>query len=346
MRRAILFLVLLAAAAGVVFTAVRDRNAPLVLTGIVTTHDVIVAPQVAGQVSRLLVHEGDTVARDQLVAVISPDELKADEAYYTHSAEGLAVQVQEGEAALRYQQQQTDQQIRQATATLAAAQADRASAEADFENARVEYDRVQALSQTGAISKQEVDKQKAQYEMSKAKLDAAQKQLEAQQAALALARAAKDQVAMKRSALGATEAERAAAAAQTQKASVRLAYSELHAPIAGTVDVCAVREGEVVTPGQPVLTVINPDDLWVRADVEESYIDRVRIGDKLTVRLPSGETRQGTVFYRGVDAGFATQRDVSRTKRDIKTFEVRLRVDNADRRLAVGMTMYVLFPRS
>ena len=52
------------------------------------------------------------------------------------------------------------------------------------------------------------------------------------------------------------------------------------------------------------------------------------------------------MFYRGVDAAFATQRDVSRTKRDIKTFEVRLRVDNSDRRLAVGMTAYVLLPRA
>jgi multidrug resistance efflux pump len=125
---------------------------------------------------------------------------------------------------------------------------------------------------------------------------------------------------------------------------VRLRYTELHAPIDGIVDVRAVRVGEVVNPGQPVVTVINPDDLWVRVDVEESYIDRVRIGDALTVRLPSGVERQGTVFYRGVDASFATQRDVSRTKRDIKTFEVRLRVDNSDRRLAVGMTAYVVLP--
>jgi HlyD family secretion protein len=82
----------------------------------------------------------------------------------------------------------------------------------------------------------------------------------------------------------------------------------------------------------------------VRADVEESYIDRLRIGDKMRVRLPSGAELDGTVFYRGADAAFATQRDVSRTKRDIKTFEVRLRVDNTDRRLAVGMTAYVLLP--
>jgi HlyD family secretion protein len=92
------------------------------------------------------------------------------------------------------------------------------------------------------------------------------------------------------------------------------------------------------------VTIINPDDLWVRVDLEETYIDRVRNGDTLTVRLPSGAERPGKVFYRGVDAGFATQRDVSRTKRDIKTFEIRLRVDNSDRRLAVGMTAYVVVP--
>ena len=76
--------------------------------------------------------------------------------------------------------------------------------------------------------------------------------------------------------------------------------------------------------------------------MEETYIDRIHLGDKFTVRLPSGATREGAVFYRGIDADYATQRDVSRTKRDIKTFEVRLRCDNSDRSLAVGMTAYVL----
>src|SRR5262249_47414067 len=128
------------------------------------------------------------------------------------------------------------------------------------------------------------------------------------------------------------------------KADVRLAYTELRSPIDGIVDVRAVRPGEVVSAGQPLLTLINPDDLWVRADIEESYIDRIRLGQTLTLRLPSRAEMPGTVFYRAADAAFATQRDVSRSKRDIKTFEVRLRVDNHDRRLAVGMTAYVLFP--
>jgi HlyD family secretion protein len=319
---------------------------PLVLTGIVTTQDVIMSPQIGGRVSQLLVKEGDVVSRDQVLALISPDELKAEEAYYTQSAEGLAVQVEEGEAALRFQQRQAAQQIQQAKAVLAATEAQRTEASADFDNARTEYDHVQALVKSGSVSTQEVDRERTSFETHKAKLEAAERQLEAQRAAVALALAAEDQVSMKRSALAASEHERAAAAAQTQKATVRVGYAEIRSPIGGVVDVRAVREGETVAAGQPMLTLVDPDDLWVRADVEESYIDRVRIGDTLPVRLPSGETRTGTVFYRGVDAGFATQRDVSRTKRDIKTFEIRLRIDNHDRRLAVGMTAYVLFPTS
>jgi HlyD family secretion protein len=331
---------------GIAFYVISTRSHELVLTGIVTSDDVIVSPQIGGQVTQLLVREGDVVTRDQLLAVIAPDELKADVTYYTQSAEGLAVQVEESEAALRYQEQQASQQIQQQKAVLAATEAQRVEAAADFDNARTNYERTQALAKTGALSPQEIDRDRTTFETNKAKLDAAERQLEAQRAALALARAAEDQVSMKKSALAAAEHSQAAAAAQTQKASVRVGYSEIRSPAAGIVDVRAVRQGEIVATGQPLLTLVDPDDLWVRADVEESYIDRVRIGDKLTVRFPSGETRQGTVFYRGVDAGFATQRDVSRTKRDIKTFEVRLRVDNADRRLAVGMTAYVLFPTS
>jgi multidrug resistance efflux pump len=135
-----------------------------------------------------------------------------------------------------------------------------------------------------------------------------------------------------------------AAAAQTQKANVYLDYTRIFAPTDGIVDTRVALPGEVVNPGQPIVTLIDQDDLWVRADVEETYIDRIHLGDVLTVRLPSGATRPGTVFYRSVDADFATQRDVSRTKRDIRTFEIRLRCDNRDRSLAVGMTAYVVFP--
>jgi len=347
MRKRLLLLVILAAAAGAGVYAYSRMAAPaLVLTGIVTTNDVIVSPQIGGQISQLLVKEGDPVAHDQLVAVIAPDELKADTAYFSQNVAGMSSQVRESEAALRFQQRQMADQITQAESTLASTESQVAAATADLENFRLIYQRTQDLSKQGVVSPQELDQARTASTSAQAKLDALKKQVEAQRAAVQLAHANAEQVQLRRSQVQTSEHMEAAATAQRTKADVRLRYTEIHAPIDGIVDVRAVRVGEVVNPGQPIVTLVNPDDLWVRADVEESYIDRVRIGDTLTVRLPSGVERQGTVFYRGADASFATQRDVSRTKRDIKTFEVRLRVDNKDRRLAVGMTAYVLLPVS
>src|SRR6185436_7229970 len=121
-----------------------------------------------------------------------------------------------------------------------------------------------------------------------AKLEALKKQVEAQRATVELARSTAEQVTVRRSQVQTNEHLQAAASAQPATADVRLRYTEIHAPIDGIVDVRAARVGEVVNAGQSIVTLINPDDLWVRADVEESYIDRLRIGDKVTVRLPSG----------------------------------------------------------
>jgi HlyD family secretion protein len=344
MKRIVRLIVMLAIVGGIAYYAMQPPPSVLTLTGIVTTNDVIVSPQISGRIDRLLVKEGDTVTRDQLIAVIAPDELMADRAYYEHNVAGLTSQVEESEAALRYQERQTEDQIDQAEATLAATIAQQGEAAANLENARVNLERIEALSKEGLVPVQQLDQARTSYDAAKARLDTVSKQVEAQRAALALARANAEQVLVRRSHVATNQQQRAAASAQRAKADVRLSYSEIRAPIDGIVDVRAARPGEVVNPGQPVVTLINPDDLWVRADIEESYIDRVRIGDELTVRLPSGEERKGTVFYRAADAAFATQRDVSRTKRDVKTFELRLRVNNSDRRLAVGLTAYILFP--
>jgi HlyD family secretion protein len=342
--RPLLVLALLAAAG---YGAYRYANRPptsLVLTGIVTTNDVIISPQIAGQVSQLLVKEGDLIKRDQLIAVLRPDELKAETAYYAQNVEGLSSQVRESEAALRFQQRQMADQIAQAESTLASTEAQAKAAAADLEQARVTFNRTQNLSQQGVISPQELDQARTAVTAAQGKLDALTKQAEAQRSAVALARSNAEQVAVRQSQVKTSEHMQAAAAAQRTRADVRLKYTEVKAPSDGVIDVRAVREGEFVNPGQPIATLINLDDLWVRVDVEESYIDRIRVGETMAVRLPSGLERNGTVTFRGVDASFATQRDVSRTKRDIKTFEVRLRLDNADRRLAVGMTAYVTLP--
>jgi RND family efflux transporter MFP subunit len=230
---------------------------------------------------QLLVKEGDAVAAGQLLAVIQPQEQRANVKYYASSDQQYAAQVTQ--------------------------------AEADLEYARLTFQRDEPLYKEHAISAQDYDQARTNYDAARARVDSVNKQTEA-------------------------------AAAQKEKAMVQLGYTKIVAPLDGIVDTRAALQGEVVNPSQAIVTLINPDDLWVRADVEETYIDQIRLGESLPVKLPSGAVRQGTVFYRSVDADYATQRDVSRTKRDIRTFEIRLRCDNRDRSLAVGMTAYVTLP--
>ncbi|HKI69512.1 MAG TPA: efflux RND transporter periplasmic adaptor subunit, partial [Verrucomicrobiae bacterium] len=196
----------------------------------------------------------------------------------------------------------------------------------------------------GIESKQAYDAARTACNAATAQADSLDKQAQAAQAAVALAKANIEQIAARRAVLEANIHLVGAAAAQKQRARVQLNYTEIRAPTNGIVDKRVALQGEVVNPGQAIVTLINQNNLWVRADVEETYIDQIHLGEKMMVRLPSGAEREGTVFFRGVDADYATQRDVSRTKRDIKTFEIRLRCNNSDRSLAVGMTAYVTLP--
>lgn len=338
---ALFTLVLLAA---VIFFALERRARDIVLTGVITTDETIVSSQIQGRLQQLLVQQGDVVQTNQLLAVIRPQEWQADFAYYSQGARQAEADVRQAQAALQFQENQTSNQISQAEANLAAAEAQVAAARADQEIARLNFDREAGLYRQHVEAVQAYDQARTTFDAAKARVDAQEKQAQAARAAVALAQANADQVSLRHAALESSTHQMAAADAQKQKAAVRLEYTEIRAPCVGVVDVRAARSGEIVNPGQAIVTLVDPDNLWVRADVEETYIDRVHLGDRMSVRLPSGAQRQGTVFFRGVDADYATQRDVSRTKRDIKTFEIRLRCENRDRALALGMTAYVTLP--
>jgi HlyD family secretion protein len=346
MRRKLLIAILLlvAAGSGIAYWATSSRGRGIVLTGIVATDDVIISSQIAGQLTELRVREGDHVACNELVALIDPQQYQADRRYYGHTQQGMAAQVRQAEVSLRYQELQTRDQINQAEAALASAQAQQAQAAANLKNAEDNYRRTRALFNEGIVPAQSNVQAEAAYEADQAALESSAKQVAAQKAALALAQSNEQQILLRRSQLVGDERQWAASVAQTDKAQVILDETQIRSPVDGVVDVRAALQGEVVNAGQAIVTLIDPDNLWVSIDVPETYLDRIRVGDRLNVKFPSGMEKSGTVFFRGVDADYATERDVSRTKRDIKTFEIRLRVDNSDRRIWPGLTAYVTLP--
>jgi HlyD family secretion protein len=138
------------------------------------------------------------------------------------------------------------------------------------------------------------------------------------------------------------EAQLRKARAMRDQAQTQLGYTKIYAPISAVVSVRVSKQGEVIATATPIVVLVDVDHLWVHADVEESYIDSLRIGDKMQVALPSGDIIEGNLIFKGVESDFATQRDVSRTKRDIRTFAIKVAVPNPERRLFTGMTATVM----
>ena len=149
---------------------------------------------------------------------------------------------------------------------------------------------------------------------------------------------------MQQSDTASTQAQLVQARAQVAQAQTQLGYTKIYSPLDGVVSVRAALQGEMVQVGAPIVTVVDIDHPWVEADVQETYEDDIQFGQKLTVQLPSGDELEGTVYFKGVENDYATQRDVSRTKRDIKTFAIKVSIPNAGRRLFEGMTATVLLP--
>ncbi|MEJ2009901.1 MAG: efflux RND transporter periplasmic adaptor subunit [Acidobacteriota bacterium] len=340
----LVILILAVVASVVVYVVTRPPSKGMVLTGLVDADEVAVSSQIAGRLQQVLVEEGESVTQGQLLATIVPKELQADQAYYSSTMKSADAQVAVARASLRYQELQTRDQIHQAEANLSATEAQLKQAKANLELAQLNFKRTDRLFEQKIVSQQSQDQAQTNLQTAEANVEALEKQVQAARAALALARSNAEQITVRERELAANQHQFAAARAQDQAAQARLDYTEIRSPINGLVTLRAALTGEVVNPAQPIIVMYDPDKLWVRADVPETNIDQIRIGEQLPIRFPGGMERTGTVYFRGVDAEYATQRDVSRTKRDIKTFQIRLRVDNKDRRLAPGLTAFVTVP--
>jgi HlyD family secretion protein len=150
------------------------------------------------------------------------------------------------------------------------------------------------------------------------------------------------------SARSVNESRDAAANARALAAQARIeqSYSEIAAPVDGVVNVWAARQGEVVSAGTPIVTIMDLSQTWVYAPLSETYADDVKLGDSLRVVMPSGATVQGKIIAKMTEADFATQRDVSRSKRDIKTVQLKLLIPNPGDAYVPGMTAEVYVPQS
>jgi HlyD family secretion protein len=339
-----IFLGVLFLIAVVVYATTTPHSRDIPMVGIVTANEAIVSPQVTGRIAKLYVDEGSEVKMGQLIAELDPSDLDAALASAEANAAALAAKVTAAHATTTMTDAQTAAAVAQAQAALANAHAELDQANANLQLDKVTYDRDEGLFKGGALAAQDRDNAASAYQAAQDAEKAAEAQANAAVDALAAAQANRQQLNVQQSDTASTQAQLVQARAQVAQAQTQLGYTKIYSPLDGVVSVRAALQGEMVQVGAPIVTVVDIDHPWVEADVQETYEDDIQFGQKLTVQLPSGDELEGTVYFKGVENDYATQRDVSRTKRDIKTFAIKVSIPNAGRRLFEGMTATVLLP--
>jgi HlyD family secretion protein len=339
----LLFVIFIVAAVAYYFTTPRGNDIPLI--GVVDGNEVIVSPQITGRIVNLTVDEGTAVKKGELIAELDSTQLEASLAATKANVSSLEAQVNEANHNYTWTNNQTDASVTEARARVASSSAQLAPARAQLWRDQQDLKRMQELFAKGEVSAQDRDHAEAGVRISQANVEALEEAVRAESAAVEVAQANRKQVDARKSAITTTMAQLEQARASAAEMAAQLGYTKIYAPNSGIVSVRVAKQGEVVAQGSPIVVIVDINDLWVRADVEETYIDSIKFGEKLSVKLPSGDIIEGPVIFKGVENDFATQRDVSRTKRDIKTFAIKVAVPNPDGRLFTGMTATVLLPR-
>jgi len=323
-----------------ILTTPRGNAYPLI--GVVDGNDVIVSPQITDRMIKLNVDEGSVVKKGELIAELDPAALQAQVAAQDAAIGSLRAQVVQAQANLSLTDSQTAAALRVAQANYTGSQAQLEQAKATSDLNQINMKREVSLFESGVVAAQDRDSAVATFKASDANVRSLVDQVKSQEAALAVATANRKQVDVLRSQIASTEAQLKQAISMKAEDETQLGYTKIYAPIGGIVSVRVAKQGEVVQEGSPIVVLVDMDDLWVRADVPETYINSIQFGQKMPIKLPSGEVVDGKVFFKGVEGDFATQRDVSRTKRDIQTFAIKVSLPNPEHRFFTGMTATVL----
>jgi HlyD family secretion protein len=319
LRRFLLpLVVVVAAGAGIfVYRSQVSTASPSPLIGAVRETELHIAPDITGRLQSVLVSAGQQVRKGDMLAVLSSPELTAS----VEEAGAAAGQA-------RANRNNVYSGVRQEEIDISSENV--RTAEANLVLARQQYDRAAALASKSFMSKQQLDENTAS--MHKA------------EAALELARAIDA-----RNKAGPTKEERASAEASVVLAEAsradreaQLAKTKLFAPEDGVIGLLVAVSGEIIAPGQPVMTMTTGAERWFTFTVREDRLRGIAMGSKEKIVTATGEALEGRVTELRPLGEFATWRAARAVgDHDLNSFLVRVDPLDAAKGLEPGMTVWL-----
>jgi HlyD family secretion protein len=295
------------------------RGEPLLVQGEVDATRLDIAARVDGRVAAIPVERGQNVpAGAVLVKIDNPETLAKNE-------QAIA-------AKIVAQAQLANVKVGTRVEVIAARKAELERAQASVVLAQKTYDRVSQLAEHGNAPI--------------ARLDQATDSLHEAQRNVDQAKSAHEQAVN-----GYTKEEHEIAEANVKKAIADVAAVQsiieqmvVYAPVASQVYQRNVEPGEYVSPGVPLVTLIDLDDMWIHFDLREDLVKTLKVGDRFDVRIPALADRRITVEVRliATKGEYASWRATRATGDfDLRTFSIRAYPVEKVPDLRPGMSAYL-----
>lgn len=324
----------------VVYTWTGEKANVIHTTGIIEGIEVNLSSKISGKISELCCDEGDTIKAGQIAIKLEGEDLRASVDQARAGVERAHADIKVSESAI----ESSKANIKSAEADIKTAESDVEKAKVKMELAKIEMERSEELYKKNYVSKESLDlaltthnSAVADYASSKSQLTSVSARRDSAVAQLSTA-----------------ESQLKSAMANLKQAEANLAYNKakladsvITSPISGAVVFKALEKGETVSPGVTILTIVDLADLYVRVDLDETMVDNIALNSEAIIRTVGTPQRtfKGKVYEIGRYAEFATQRDVTRGRQDIKTFRVKMRFGDTGGVLKPGMTVEVEIPK-
>jgi multidrug resistance efflux pump len=365
MRRAWAIIPLLVVALGVLYWSQRQVG-PFFVSGLIEAEEVRVGSRVGGRVEEVLVVEGQRVARGETLVVLEPYDLNERLARAQAMLAGRNATLAKLKSGFR------TEEIEQARA-----ERDRHRAEldklvtglrpleiqirkdkldlarAELRNAESEHARVKRLFEQGQAAQDEADDATRLLEAAQARFAVARDELalaeegtrpeEIAAARANLARAEAALTMLERGYRGeeVAEAEADVQAAAAEVAAIQRQLNELNivAPSDSVLEAVDLQPGDLIAANAPAVSLIDLDQLWVRAYVPESRLD-LHLGQKVSLRVDCLPNRQfaGHISFISRQAEFTPVNVQTPEERSKQVFRIKVVLDEGRDVLRAGMS--------
>lgn len=317
---AIFTVIIIVIAAGFILSHSADNE---ILEGIVDTDEINVTSKVTARVDTLLTKEGDTVSAGQPLVSLY-DKQTVENA--RQAEESLASAVASQDKA--YNGERTEY--------VESLKASWISAQADEKNVKVSSDRIVKLYDLNkAVSAQDRDDAVARYAIARQKTASAYEQyMQAKRGNRA------EDIRIADANVNAAKAAYASANSLVNELTVNAKNN-------GEIAKRFANQGELVSAGTPIYSMIDLNNLWVTINLREDRFNALKIGDVIEGSIPALKDRhvKFKVFFINPKGSFATWRATRQSSGyDVRTFEVRLRPEEKIEGMRPGMSVIFNWP--